>query len=418
MKKRIKKQSQLFFYFLRIVRMAHKNPSQQSSYQVTFFNITPSPRDDRDINVDTIFEPPYKFPATLDWSRYLQPVRNQGVQGTSLAQAGACIVEWRERKFNKKENRLSPQFLFNHRADPKTMLMCGRDLMHVLKHKGCCQEVKCPYGSSELKSSPEMLEDANDKKIPGYALVQTIETLKMALFVFGPCVITFPVYNHTTTMWKQHQDEPKLGGHSMAVIGYNKRGFILRNSWGKYWQNNGNCVYPYEDWGYHDEVWCVGDEALYEAWLGKPKTMIGKAIRAGSVRLSKPSIPSFSFEKASSMIINPSMNIPSARERVSSKGHDSTSHNFSEEPKDAEDANKQNIRSNLFGTFFRALPDKPEESKESKEKPSEDSSEKQAEESPKRKSASRNSSERRSSFGSQHDRDESIELTLNDIGDD
>ena len=118
------------------------------------------------------------------------------------------------------------------------------------------------------------------------------------------------------------------------------------------------------------------------------------------------------------MIINPSMNIPSARERVTSKGRDSTSHNFSEEPKDDEDTNKQNIRSNLFGTFFRALPDKPEESKESKEKPSEESSDKKSEESPKRNSASRNSSERRSSFGSQHDRDESIELTLNDIGDD
>lgn len=46
----------------------------------------------------------------------------------------------------------------------------------------------------------------------------------------------------------------------MTVVGYDKKGFIIRNSWGKYWEGDGHCMYPYEDWGVHYEVWTTVDE--------------------------------------------------------------------------------------------------------------------------------------------------------------
>ena len=47
----------------------------------------------------------------------------------------------------------------------------------------------------------------------------------------------------------------------MTIIGYNKSGFIIRNSWGTAWGKNGYCIFPYSDWyNYMDEVWCVFDE--------------------------------------------------------------------------------------------------------------------------------------------------------------
>jgi hypothetical protein len=42
-----------------------------------------------------------------------------------------------------------------------------------------------------------------------------------------------------------------LGGHAFALVGYNKIGFVVQNSWGLVWGNCGFGVLPYEDWVKH-----------------------------------------------------------------------------------------------------------------------------------------------------------------------
>ena len=243
-----------------------------NSTKVVFYNIVPSPRDDRDDNVDRFFELPLKYPKRLNWTSHLHEVRNQGIQGTSVTHAAVCMLEWRERKLFKNDVRFSPQFLYNSREDPNNVYMGARELMNILVKVGCCTEESCPYGNEDMPLPEQLLNEAGLHKVQGYARINTVATLKMALNVFGPCLIMFPVFNHTPAMWKQHRDEQwKLGGHAMAVIGYNKEGFILRNSWGKYWEENGCCIYPYSDWGYHDEAWCIADEETNEAWKKKNK---------------------------------------------------------------------------------------------------------------------------------------------------
>ena len=241
-----------------------------NSTKVVFFNIVPSPRDDRDDNVDRFFELPLRYPKRLNLTPYLGEVRNQGIQGTSVTHAAINMLEWRERKLNKNEIQFSPQFLYNLRDDRSKVYMGARELMKILVKFGCCTEESCPYGKEDMPNTEQLRKEAEEYKIKGYARINTVSTLKMTLNVFGPCLIMFPVFNHTSAMWKQHRDEQwKLGGHAMAVIGYNKEGFILRNSWGKYWEKNGCCIYPYSDWGYHDEVWCIADEETNDLWKKK-----------------------------------------------------------------------------------------------------------------------------------------------------
>lgn len=38
------------------------------------------------------------------------------------------------------------------------------------------------------------------------------------------------------------------GGHAFAIIGYNKKGFWIQNSWGETWGNKGTALWRYEDW--------------------------------------------------------------------------------------------------------------------------------------------------------------------------
>lgn len=41
---------------------------------------------------------------------------------------------------------------------------------------------------------------------------------------------------------------PADGGHAFAIVGYNRDGFIIHNSWGKGWGSAGRAVLAYEDW--------------------------------------------------------------------------------------------------------------------------------------------------------------------------
>ena len=40
------------------------------------------------------------------------------------------------------------------------------------------------------------------------------------------------------------------------IIGFNKQGFIIRNSWGTSWADHGYITIPYEEY----------DDAVFEAW--------------------------------------------------------------------------------------------------------------------------------------------------------
>ena len=74
-------------------------------------------------------------------------------------------------------------------------------------------------------------------------------------------------------------------GHAFALVGYNRRGFIVQNSWGTEWGSSGFAVLPYDDWV----------KNAMDAWvavLGAPTE--GK--RARSPRVFVPSRSRYSEE--------------------------------------------------------------------------------------------------------------------------
>ena len=44
------------------------------------------------------------------------------------------------------------------------------------------------------------------------------------------------------------QNDELTGGHAFAIVGYNKLGFIIQNSWGMDWGTKGYAIWTYEDW--------------------------------------------------------------------------------------------------------------------------------------------------------------------------
>ena len=234
-------------------------------------NLEPSSTDERDHIYRNNKES--EVPKTLDYRKSLMPVRNQGTQGTCYAQSAACMKEWQEKQDYGFDQYFSPQFFYNNRdywnndiedgEDAKEDYgMTGRDVMRILMNVGICKESDYPYGTiQKVDEIDENLKiEAKKHCIKKYARIYDIENLKASLYHNGPCLIAFPVYNYGAEMWKPKNGESRSGGHAMTVVGYTEDSFIIRNSWGWYWNFGGHCYYKFADWGCHWEIWTTIDE--------------------------------------------------------------------------------------------------------------------------------------------------------------
>lgn len=234
--------------------------------ELVVLNAIKSPIDNRDwIITDVLSE----LQDTLDYRYMLQPIRNQGSQGTCYAQSAACAKEWQEKINYNFNNYFSPQFFYNYRPniyddnDNNNDGMFGRDVMKLLLDIGICTEKEYPYGLIEDKNiiNSSVIKNALNHKIKSYARVTSIDSLKLSLFKNGPCLISFPIYNYSMEMWKSTiKDTEIIGGHAMTVVGYTNDSFIIRNSWGSSWGDNGYCYYKLNDWGVHWEIWSIVDD--------------------------------------------------------------------------------------------------------------------------------------------------------------
>lgn len=158
--------------------------------------------------------------AQVDYRSDMPAPEDQGIDGNCLAHAAAAIMEWKASKDNVLKNYYSPQFIFDNRQDLSELDI--KDIERIIKIKA--------------------------------VRINTIEELKTALSENGPCIINFQIYNHTSNMWKPMDSRRVIGMHCMLVVGYNWDGFILRNSWGANWGDEGYCIFPYTDWKWKWEV--------------------------------------------------------------------------------------------------------------------------------------------------------------------
>jgi C1A family cysteine protease len=238
-----------------------------------------SPADPRDYQADVIFPADLSLPDEFDPRKTLLPIRNQGAQGSCVAMSCASMREIQEKKSAIDfEDYLSPQFVYNNRMNQEGEGMYPRDSMNILYKKGILAEEDYPYGKKEKPEqiSSEAMAKAANYKVMGYAYVNTIQTMKAAIFRSGACAFTVPVYNGGSQMWRPlKQGDVVQGGHAMTAVGWNKEGFIIRNSWGEEWGDKGYTIFPYSDWGMHGEVWTVIDDESskpdpkYSKWYWK-----------------------------------------------------------------------------------------------------------------------------------------------------
>lgn len=225
-----------------------------------------SPFDERDLQIEGLLNPDFELPKTLDYRDDLPPVWDQGVDGPCSAYASAAMKQWQEKKDYGLKKNLSKYFIYSLRSNYPNRGMYARDTMQILQKYGVPTEKSFKKKWKSKDDIPqEVLDEALNHKIIGYAKVNTVDGLKKSLYKNGPCYATFPVYSNEPEFWKPSFGKNKIiGGHAVCIVGYTKDGFIVRNSWGWDWADRGHSIYHYEDWGSHMEVWTTIDDNTSE----------------------------------------------------------------------------------------------------------------------------------------------------------
>lgn len=176
---------------------------------------------------ERIIEPDDKLPLPeeITWRNIMPPVRNQGTSQTCVCQSLTCMLDYMVNLRNAtpgKCNNFSINELYNQRTDKRLEGMTFKDALRYLKKHGL-----------------------SGATIDGYGKVNSVEAAKYALVMFGPIAIGLPAFGNGQAFWRK--TGPSKGGHAVVLCGYNKEGFVLRNSWGEGWADRGYTLITYKD---------------------------------------------------------------------------------------------------------------------------------------------------------------------------
>ncbi len=183
-----------------------------------------------------------KLPDKYSYKKYLPEVLDQGNKPICVPCSISTYINWDENLDNettRKNNNVNLTEIYKNRTNKSDDGMSFKDAFHYLKHNG----VKTDNGTFKIKR---------------YAKVNSEFALKEALIINGPCVGGLPVYNSAREdFWNKYFDDKYEGGHAIAIVGYNDDGFIIRNSWGKMYGNDGYSLILNNEFDKFTEIWTI-----------------------------------------------------------------------------------------------------------------------------------------------------------------
>lgn len=128
---------------------------------------------------------------------------------------------------------------------------------------GACEEPLWPYKADKAGSlSIDAAKNARSNTIGAYyRLTPRISDYHAALNETGTIFCSAQVHQGWSRKLAKSGEIPlhreRTGGHAFTLVGYDKKGFWVQNSWGKGWAAGGLALWTYEDW----------EENLVDGWV-------------------------------------------------------------------------------------------------------------------------------------------------------
>jgi C1A family cysteine protease len=218
-----------------------------------------SPHDPRDFKFK--LNQPFDAPLTADIIRSrLPPAFDQGDLGSCVANAMATVhIANQMGGFHLSPSRL--QIYHDARALEHSVNSdngCfGRDAIKVLTKTGTADESLWPYTIAKFKKKPpkSFYAVAKSHKVATYeAIPQSALLLKAALAKGYPVSCAIGLHESFMSAAVAASGivpmptvgDSEVGWHEVCLIGYTETTFLVRNSWGASWGDQGNFHIPLE----------------------------------------------------------------------------------------------------------------------------------------------------------------------------
>jgi len=265
---------------------------------------------------DRLYMPPVSVvPDAMFAAKTVIPVLKQGQTNACTGFALASVVYHLQYAAKRKRNeyRVSPFMLYSmaRRYDEfpgAPDIDTGSSLRGAMKgwykHGACSDRLwiseQMPTGH-KAKSTDDWWLDAVKRPLGAYYRVDTrsITDMHVALKQIGILYASAVCHsgwnegfsNASQTKGRHwmipgRKANPGDGGHAFAIVGYNRDGFIVHNSWGTGWGTGGRAVLPYEDWLDHAmDCWVAQLGVVTDLHLAIAHSTTLR-LRAGKVQLA------------------------------------------------------------------------------------------------------------------------------------
>jgi C1A family cysteine protease len=232
-----------------------------------------SPYDARDYTITAEKE----FPETFSLNTV--PVKNQGTKPTCTAHALSSVVEYHHQRQHGEYVRFSTEFIYGLREDGYYMGdgMVIRNALNTLLKYGDVYESDCKGNHNVDNAMRHVDEDIDHLKelayphrISAYFRIRNADELKTALMKFGVVVASMKVYDFHWLFKDVYTYNPTndYTCHCVFIYGWNEKGWLVQNSWGRIYGGDGRFVIPF-DFKFN-ELWGVADD-ITTGVIVKPK---------------------------------------------------------------------------------------------------------------------------------------------------
>lgn len=204
------------------------------------------------------------LPPSVDLRPGCPPVYDQGELGSCTANAIAAAYEYEMKLQGLPDFMPSRLFLYyNERVIEGDVDQDNgaqiRDGIKTLAKQGICEELHWPYDIEKFADRPAdtcYQEALENKALVYQGLARSPRMLKACLAANRPFVFGLSVYESfeseavakTGVVPLPQPGESCVGGHAVLCVGYDdaKDAFLVRNSWGPGWGEQGYFWLPYE----------------------------------------------------------------------------------------------------------------------------------------------------------------------------
>lgn len=211
------------------------------------------------------------YPTSFELEN-MPEAKSQGLVSSCVAHALATIIEYISRKQGDETSEFSVGFIYGNRRETTYDdhgLIVRDALKTVCKYGNCIKEkfrynIEVPDAIAVFENNYENLyQDALPHRFSSFYSCRSESEIKSALQKGYPLIIAIRWYKDIKVadgvLTTSRKESKQSGAHALVIYGWNETGWLIQNSHGKIWGDNGRATLPYdypilEAYGIIDEI--------------------------------------------------------------------------------------------------------------------------------------------------------------------